>query len=167
MQPTETPTQCWMLMKRNVFTANPTWTVAKAAETMRREGIGFLPIVDAQQRVVGVITDRDLAIRGFAGGLPPETPVEQIMTRELVTCRISDDVSVAEARMIQHRKWRILVVNDQCQLMGIITLVDLAHAAGPFKAGILLRHLVDRDYRVEAPRPTLPQATARGRSRGV
>lgn len=142
-------------MKRNVFTVAPKSSVATVAETMRREGIGFLPIVDAQQRVVGVVTDRDIAIRGFTGGLPPETPVEQIMTTDLVTCRIDDELAVAEARMIEHRKWRLLVVNEQRQLMGILTLVDLAHAAGPFKAGLLLRHLVDRDYRLEATRQQL------------
>lgn len=150
-----TPIQCWTLMKRNVFTAGPKSSVAVVAETMRREGIGFLPIVDAQERVVGVVTDRDIAIRGFTRSLPSETPVDQIMTTDLVTCRIDDELSVAEARMIEHCKWRLLVVNEQGQLMGILTLVDLAHAAGPFKAGLLLRHLVDRDYRLEATRQQL------------
>ncbi len=142
-------------MKRNVFTATPKSSIATVAETMRREGIGFLPLVDAQQHVVGVVTDRDIAIRGFTRGLPPETPVEHVMTTDLVTCRIDEALAVAEARMIEHRKWRLLVVNEQRQLMGILTLVDLAHAAGPFKAGLLLRQLVDRDYRLEAARQEL------------
>lgn len=137
-------------MKRNVFTASPKSSVASVAETMRREGIGFMPIVDAEQRVVGVVTDRDIAIRSVTGALPSETPVEQIMSTDLVTCRSDDELSVAEQRMIEHRKWRLLVVGAENQLMGILTLVDLAHAASPFKAGVLLRHLVDRDYRLEA-----------------
>jgi CBS-domain-containing membrane protein len=65
------------------------------------------------------------------------------MTTDLVTCRIDDELSVAEARIIESRKWRLVVVNEQGQLMGILKLVDLTHAGGPFKSGLLLRHLVD------------------------
>jgi CBS domain-containing protein len=142
-------------MKRNVFTASPESSIASVAETMKREGIGFLPIVDPQQRVVGVVTDRDIAVRGFTQNLPPQSRVELIMTTNLVTCLTDDELALAEARMIEHRKWRLLVVDKECRLAGILTLVDVAHSAGPFKAGLLLRHLVDRDYRLEIARQQL------------
>ena len=83
-------------------------TAEEAAQTMRDRGIGFLPVVDDEGRSVGVVTDRDLAVRLCAEGrAPAEAMVADIMTPTLLTCRDSDPLHVAESLMTGRLRSRI------------------------------------------------------------
>jgi CBS domain-containing protein len=114
---------------------------------MRDENVGFLPVCDAEQKVLGTLTDRDIAVRVMAEAKPPSTPVEQVMTREAVTCKPQDDIQKVQQLMAQNHKSRILCVDDQRKLVGIISLSDIAqHEPGP-RASETLRQVSEREVR--------------------
>src|SRR5688572_10438997 len=93
-------THCHEIMKDEVAHVHVDASVADIAARMRDEGVGFLPICDEQDRVVGVITDRDIVIRVVAKNLPPEkTPVTDVMTREVIACRPIDSLKSATDSM--------------------------------------------------------------------
>lgn len=100
--------------------------VMKAADTMRRRNVGFLPVVDPAGKVVGTVTDRDIALRLVAEDMPARTKVRFVMTNEVIACRPSDDLNYAKELMAQHQKSRIMCTDGHGQLAGIISLADLA-----------------------------------------
>ncbi|HCF61619.1 MAG TPA: CBS domain-containing protein, partial [Myxococcales bacterium] len=105
--------RCDELMKTNVRCITEGDTVQNAAEKMADDNIGFLPVCDEKGRPIGTLTDRDIAIRVAAEDrLASGTPVKQVMTREVVSCSPSDDLSVAEDLMAKNHKSRILIVDD-------------------------------------------------------
>jgi CBS domain-containing protein len=118
----------------DIMTKNPTWClstdpVSSAAQLMRREELGLLPVVEDQQhkKVIGVVSDRDLVVHVIAEGRPPEvTPVADAMTRAPVTCHAEDDVDQAISAMAAHQIRRVLIVDDQGALVGIIAQADVA-----------------------------------------
>src|SRR5262245_5198015 len=123
-------TQCLEIMKRDIECLDPRASVQSAATRMRDQNIGFLPVCDEADQVLGTITDRDLAIRVLADLLSPRTSVEEVMTREVVACRPEDDVEEAQELMAQHRKSRIMCVDEGGRLAGIISLSDIAERVG-------------------------------------
>ena len=88
-------TMCKDVMTRNPVSARPEDTVASVARLMKENDIGPVPIVENQKskRLVGIVTDRDLALKVVAEGRDPETtPVKQVMTTSVITCRGDDDI---------------------------------------------------------------------------
>jgi CBS domain-containing protein len=77
-------------------------------------------------RVVGTVTDRDLAIRAVADDLPASTMVESLMTREVIGCRPEDQLAYARELMARHHKSRIMCINQNGRLEGVISLSDIA-----------------------------------------
>ncbi len=141
--------RCEEIMKRQVQTSGEQETLQRAAEKMARSNIGFLPVCDERGKVLGIITDRDITVRAVAQSKSSDgTRVGEIMTRAVVSCRASDDLAVAEQRMIQHRVSRIVVEDEQGALHGIISLSDLAEREPGRRAAIVLREVSAR----EAPR---------------
>jgi CBS domain-containing protein len=141
----EDPMQCEEIMKTDVQCLSEQDQVVDAARKMRDEGVGFLPICDGDSQVLGTITDRDIVIRVVAENRPlDETPVADVMTREVIACRPEDDVSRAEELMGRHHKSRILVIDDDRQLVGIISLSDLAAYDG-VRALETLREVSERE----------------------
>lgn len=118
--------RCEEVMKKIVECISPETTAATAAQRMRSEGIGFLPICSPAKEVLGVITDRDIAIRLVAKELPTTTPVRAIMTPEVVACSPDDSVRRAEQLMSDHRKSRVLCIDAEGRLAGVISLSDIA-----------------------------------------
>src|SRR4051812_39205548 len=112
---------CSELMKREPVCVLPDTTVQMAAQRMRDENIGFLPVCDAAGQVLGTLTDRDIVIRLVATGNPAATPVIEVMTHEAVACRPEDDIQEAEQRMRQAQKARILCTDAQGCLVGVIS----------------------------------------------
>lgn len=122
---------CKDIMRRPVQYARRGETVRSAAQKMRDARIGFLPVCDDHDRVVGVVTDRDMAVRLCATGQSPATtPIEAIMSSEVVGCPSSADVHEAERLMAQHRKSRIVVVAENGAPEGVISLSDLVSQLG-------------------------------------
>jgi len=99
--------------------------IRAAAIRMRDHDIGFLPVVDERGMVVGTITDRDITVRSVAEG-HPESTVGECMTREVISCFANDDVSRVEELMSLYQKSRIVILDDQGMLAGVISLSDIA-----------------------------------------
>lgn len=118
----------------DVMTKEPSCCVASsfvidAARIMRDENVGPVPIVtdDASMRLVGIITDRDLAIKVVAENRDPQsTRIEEVMSRDLVVCQPDDDLQKAIDQMTQSQVRRIPVVDDQKRIVGIIAQADIA-----------------------------------------
>lgn len=97
-----------------------------AAELLWSNDCGFLPIVDAQQRVLGVITDRDIAIAlGTRNQLPGEIAVAEAATPKVHSCKAADDVRTALDTMAEEKVRRLVVVNEQNQLEGVLSMDDV------------------------------------------
>jgi CBS-domain-containing membrane protein len=118
--------KCRQIMKALVACISPTGTAELAAQRMNDSNVGFLPVCDDDARVLGALTDRDIAIRIVAKGRSALTPVCDIMTPDAVFCRPDDDIEVAEGLMAEHQKSRILCCDDDLRLVGVISLSDLA-----------------------------------------
>jgi CBS domain-containing protein len=93
---------------------------------MRDKNVGFLPVCDESKKAIGSITDRDLAIRVLANGGQTATPVRDVMTREVVSCRPDDDVSVAARLMEEQHKSRVMCLDQDGRLAGVLSLSDIA-----------------------------------------
>jgi CBS domain-containing protein len=137
---------CHEVMKTAVHSVSPQATVAQAAAIMRDEGIGFLPVCDAHRRVSGTITDRDITIRVVAYSENPGQALENFMTREVVACRPADDLDYAQELMSQKRVSRIMCIDENGELQGVISLSDIANVEGE-RASATLRDLSDREVR--------------------
>jgi len=103
--------------------------VADAAQLMMVHDIGSLPVCDDEGRLLGIVTDRDLALRVLSERLSPDTPVADVMTPHVHVCRETDDIQAVEATMTREKIRRIPVVDDCDCLCGFIALADLARHA--------------------------------------
>jgi CBS domain-containing protein len=113
------------IMTRDVETCNPKDSVVNAAKKMKAEDCGILPVVDDGQRVVGVVTDRDIVIRGLTSGMDlNDLTIADCMTTQVITASAEMDVHDAAAMMSDHQIRR-LVVLDGDRLGGIFALGDM------------------------------------------
>jgi CBS-domain-containing membrane protein len=116
-------------MTENLVFCTPEDTVSKVAQLMKREDIGPVLIVDNERskKLVGIVTDRDLALKVVGEGRDPKTTrVEEVMSRKLVTCHADDDIENALKAMAQYQLRRIPVVDANMSLVGIISQADVA-----------------------------------------
>jgi len=113
------------IMAKECFALSPDDTLVKAAQSMKRHNVGALPIVQ-DDRLLGIITDRDITIEGVAAGCDPQHhKVRDFMTAEPIT--ISPDASLEEAADLMGRhQVRRLPVTEQGRLLGMISIGDLA-----------------------------------------
>lgn len=122
--------KCSDVMTKDLVYSSPTDTVADVAQLMKKEDIGPVLIVsdkDNGKRLVGIVTDRDLAIKVVGEGRDPKkTKVEEVMTEKIITCRMDDDVQNAMKAMAQYQLRRIPVVDNAGMLVGIISQADVA-----------------------------------------
>jgi CBS domain-containing protein len=117
-------------MTPGVECARPTDSVAHAAERMRQLNVGSLPVCD-NDRLVGMITDRDITVRATASCCAPEaTCVRDVMTPEVIYCFDDQDVSEAARLMEERQVRRIVVLNRDKRLVGVVSLGDLAVKTG-------------------------------------
>jgi len=115
-------------MTRHVRVVGPDETLADAARAMAQSDVGILPVGDAD-RLVGMITDRDIAIRGVANGKGPDTKVREVMTTEVLYCFEDDDIEDVLENMGEIQVRRLPVVNAGKRLVGIVSLSDLAEVS--------------------------------------
>jgi CBS domain-containing protein len=112
-------------MTPNPTTVEPTTPAQEAARIMKSEDIGSLPIVEGD-KLVGVITDRDLAIRIIADGLGIDTPVGEIASKDVVTVDPQQTLEEAARLMAEHKVRRLPVVEEDGRLVGILAQADIA-----------------------------------------
>lgn len=101
-------------------------SVRDCAALMRDEEIGFVPVCNQSGEPLGAVTDRDLAIRVLAEGRSGDERVSSCMTRDVVSCRLGDELKDAERLMREHQLSRIMVCDDDGRLRGVISLADIA-----------------------------------------
>ena len=144
--------RCEEIMKRDAQAVADSDDVVSAARKMREFDIGFLPVCDAQGRVVGVLTDRDLAIRVCADDAPAKTVVvRDVMTRGVVSCGPTQSVALAEGRMRDHRLTRMVIVDEDERLVGVLSLSDISQYVPPSRSGRTLQAVAERKYGPERP----------------
>ncbi len=114
------------LMTKNVSAADLETTLEEIATMMRDEDAGAIPVLDGE-KLVGILTDRDIVLRCIAEGRDPVgTTSEEILTAELVTIRPNDDVDIAARVMSQRQVRRLPVVDESGNLVGMLSLGDIA-----------------------------------------
>jgi len=121
--------KCNEVMTKNPICCLPNDMVAKVAQLMKSKDIGPVPIIENEQtkKLVGIVTDRDLALKIVAEGRDAKsTKAEEVMTRKVVTCRGEDDVQKALDAMSEHQLRRIPVVDNDNRIVGIIAQADVA-----------------------------------------
>src|SRR5438445_8072531 len=122
------------LMTRDVTTGSPDDTAQKAARCMVALDVGALPVAE-NNRLVGMITDRDIAVRGIAEGKGPQTKVRDLMTPEVKYCFEDQEVDEIASNMADIQVRRLPVIDRDKRLVGILSLGDIAATAGDGKAG--------------------------------
>ena len=121
--------QVFEAMTPDVVRVAPEMTLMEAARTMKNLDIGPLPVCEGE-RLLGMVTDRDITVRATAEGRDPrQTLVSDVMTTEVVCCHEDDDIRQAARLMQLTQLRRLLVVNDEGRLVGIVSLGDLDSAA--------------------------------------
>ena len=122
------------VMTRDVQTIRPDQPVQQAANFMLSDDAGSIPVTEGD-RLIGMITDRDIAVRGVAKGHGPDTPVRELMTNDIVSVRIDDDCEEAASRMSEAQVRRLPVIDEQERLCGIVSLGDLSRETDEETAG--------------------------------
>ena len=120
---------CESVMTRNPVVCEPFDTVTAAAQLMKNENVGSIPVVnDVVSRILrGIVTDRDLAMKVLADGCDPSsTKVHEVMTVKVVTCYQDDDLQKVLDLMSEYQLRRIPVVNRDNRILGIIAQADIA-----------------------------------------
>jgi CBS domain-containing protein len=121
--------KCEEVMTKNPVCCLPSDNVANVAAMMKRENIGPIPVIENEQtrKLVGIVTDRDLAMKVVAEGRDAKsTKVESVMTHKVVTCRAEDDLQKALDTMSEHQLRRIPIVDTNNKILGIISQADVA-----------------------------------------
>jgi len=118
------------VMTRGVCSCSPDDTLNRAAELMWDKDCGFLPVVNEQRRLVGVVTDRDLCMGAYIQGVPLwAAPVSSVMSDSPWACAPQDDITVVERLMREKQIRRIPVINGDEELVGVVTLADFARSS--------------------------------------
>lgn len=127
-------------------------SILVAARTMRERDVGFLPVCDREGRAIGILTDRDIAIRVAAEDLGAgATSVRHAMTSSVVGCQPDDTVTSVERRMQEHRITRVVVLDPDGRPVGIVSLSDLAPYESSAKLANTVRAVAERKYQPERP----------------
>lgn len=119
------------LMTRDVAMVHPRDSVERAARLMKDYYCGALPVVDEDDRLIGMITDRDITVRLVARGVDPRrSTIRDCMTDERFFCRVDDPLEDCMQEISRHRIRRLPIVDNQDRVVGIISQSDLARHAG-------------------------------------
>jgi len=115
------------VMTKDIRLTNPDQTIREAARMMSEEDVGALPVAE-DDRLVGMITDRDIAIRAVGEGKGPETKVGEIMTDQVKYCFDDEDLNGVSKNMASIQMRRLPVMSREKRLVGIVSLGDIATA---------------------------------------
>jgi CBS domain-containing protein len=130
-------------MTRDVQVVRPDQTISKAAQFMLKSDAGSMPVCDGD-RLVGMITDRDIAVRAVAEGLGPDTPVKETMTEECLFCFDDDEIEEVAMKMSDAQVRRFPVISrDDKRLVGIVSLGDISRSNESEAASVALGGITD------------------------
>jgi len=124
--------KCNEVMTKTPACCLPTDSVSNAAQLMKKENVGSIPVIENEQtkKLLGIVTDRDLAVQVVAKGLDAKlTKVADVMTHKVITCRTDEDIQKAVDAMSEHQLRRIPVVDNDHKIVGIISQADVATRA--------------------------------------
>lgn len=127
-------------MSRDVQVARPDDTLQDVARRMGQGDFGFLPVADSDS-LIGVITDRDLAVRGIGSGAAPTARVAEFLSRDAVVVRDDEDIKIALDLMRSRQVRRLAVVDKNGRLVGVISLGDLSNRVKEKYAGEALEDI--------------------------
>jgi CBS domain-containing protein len=113
------------IMTRAVHSIRPENSIAQAARSMADNDVGVLPVIDGS-RLLGMVTDRDVAVRAVAARVDTDSPVSRIMSEGIATCSPDDDVLEALETMANEQVRRLPVCDEQDRVVGIIGIADAA-----------------------------------------
>ena len=116
------------VMTPEVQTIRPDQSAQEAADFMLSADAGSIPVAEGD-RLIGMITDRDIAVRGVAKGHGPDTAVRDLMTDDLVVVRVDDSIEDAAEKMSSAQVRRLPVIDEEERLCGIVSLGDLSREA--------------------------------------
>ena len=125
---------------QDVMTPNPrsvsaTTSVREAAQIMKTENVGFVPVVDESRRLLGVITDRDIAIRLVADGRDANSAVRDVMSGgKIATLKPDEDIDRAMQTMASEKVRRVPVVDERGSVVGVVAQADIVRKANDRKA---------------------------------
>jgi CBS domain-containing protein len=122
------------VMTRDVQLIEPTQTIRDAAKLMAELDAGIMPVREGD-RLVGMITDRDIAVRAVAEGKGPDTPIREVVTEDVKYCFEDDDTTDVARNMADLQVRRLPVLTRDKRLVGIISLGDMAVTEGTSQAG--------------------------------
>ena len=122
------------VMTRDVQLVSPRQSICDAAKMMAECDAGALPVGE-DDRLVGVITDRDIAIRAVGENKGPDTPVSDVMTRQVLYCFEDETVEHVAGNMGEQQVRRLPVMNREKRLVGIVSIADLSLKAKSTTAG--------------------------------
>lgn len=129
MQNKKNEKKCAEVMTKDPVCCTPADTATAAARLMKDSDVGPIPVIENEQtrKLVGIVTDRDLALKVVAEGRDPNAvKVEEVMTREPSTCRAEDELQKAVGLMAERQLRRIPVVDEAGKVVGIIAQADVA-----------------------------------------
>ncbi|MGH8124944.1 MAG: CBS domain-containing protein [Rhodanobacteraceae bacterium] len=126
------------VMTGDVYLVSPEQTIAEAAELMREKDIGSLAVHE-NDKLIGMLTDRDLALRAVAKGADPGTTVREVMSEGIKYCFNDQDVDEVASNMAELEIRRLPVVDRNKRLVGFISLSNVTFADEPGSSAVLLR----------------------------
>ncbi len=128
------------VMTAQVTTARPTDTVRRIASVMADVETGAVPVV-ADGKILGLVTDRDIVLRVIATGGNLDTPASEFMSEDVQSCNEDDNVADAAAKMASHQIRRLVVTGEKGNLVGILSLGDIALDYGAKQVGKTLEEI--------------------------
>jgi len=131
------------VMTVGVECVRPSNTLQEVAQRMKNLNVGSMPVCDNDRLVVGLVTDRDIVVRAVSEGYDPRTTkVNDVLTSDVLYCFDDQDVQEAAQLMCEHQVRRLVILNRDKKLIGIVSLGDLAVETGDDKlAGATLEHV--------------------------
>jgi len=127
-------------MTSTVCTISPEDSICDAARLMAEHDIGALPVGE-NDRLVGMITDRDIAVRAVAAHLSPDTKVREVMSKEVLYCFVDEDLDHVARNMGDVKVRRLPVINRDKRLVGIVSIGDVARKEDAKSTGTTVAHI--------------------------
>ncbi len=122
------------VMTSNVRLATPDQSISESARLMAECDSGVIPVYQ-DDRLVGMVTDRDIVVRAVANNLSPNTPVREVMSQEVLYCYEDEDIEQVAKNMAKNQIRRLPVLNRDKRLVGIVSIGDLSKSARPHATG--------------------------------